>query len=108
MPSSIVRAFNDPDDYFAAVRSAEVDGVVTARGDYRAELTCIGLNRVVMQRGYDSLARVVNVAASLQLIGIHFATDPNQTASYFSGIELPQNAVMVLGLGCQQPCHGQA
>jgi AraC-like DNA-binding protein len=50
----------------------------------------------------------MKVAASSQLIGIHFATDPNQPASYFSGIELSQNAVKVLGLGSEHHLRSSA
>jgi AraC-like DNA-binding protein len=101
MLSVSVDSFTDPDAYFAAVRTAAVEGVVTARGDYRAELTNICLPRVVMSRGDDSLARVVNASVSPPIVGIHFATDPDQPASCFGGIELPQDAVMAIGSGSQ-------
>jgi len=49
MPSSSVLTFTEPDAYFATIRTAEVKGAVTARGDYRAELTSIELHRLWMQ-----------------------------------------------------------
>src|SRR5205085_820151 len=54
MPSSAVLRFTDPDAYYAAIRTAEVKGVVTTRGDYRAELTRIELHRLWMQRDRKS------------------------------------------------------
>jgi hypothetical protein len=53
MPSSAVRTFTDPDAYHAAIQNAEVEGVVTARGEYRTELTLIRLHRLWMQRGAE-------------------------------------------------------
>jgi hypothetical protein len=61
MPSISVLTFTEPDAYYAAIRTAEVDGVVTARGDYRAELTRIELHCLWMQRGVEGLPRVMNV-----------------------------------------------
>jgi hypothetical protein len=61
-----------------------------------------------MQRGYDSLARVVKVATNPQLIGLHFASDPNQPASHFGGIELSQNGAMVAGLGSEHHLRSSA
>jgi hypothetical protein len=40
-----------PDPYHAAIQNAEVQGVVTARGEYRTELTLIRRHRLWMQRG---------------------------------------------------------
>ena len=40
--------FTDPDAYHAAIQNAEVQGVVTARGEYRTELTLIRLHRLWM------------------------------------------------------------
>jgi hypothetical protein len=37
MPSSTVLYFADPDTYHAAIRAQQVEGVITARGDFRAE-----------------------------------------------------------------------
>jgi hypothetical protein len=55
MPSSTVRTFTDPDTYHAAIQNAEVEGVVTACGKYRTELTRIRLHRLWMQRGTETL-----------------------------------------------------
>ena len=55
MPSSTICTFTEPDAYFAAIRAQRVDGVVTARGDFRAELARTDLHRRWMQRGEESL-----------------------------------------------------
>ena len=64
MPNSAVLSFTDPDALYAAVRNAQVVGVVTARGNFRAELIRIDLNRVWMLRGEESLARIHSGSAS--------------------------------------------
>jgi hypothetical protein len=64
MASSVVLAFDDPDAFYAAIRTAEVKGVVTRRGAYRSELTRIELDRLWMQRGFERLPRVMNVRRS--------------------------------------------
>ncbi|MGC2198735.1 MAG: AraC family transcriptional regulator [Stellaceae bacterium] len=97
MPDSAVLAFTDADVYHAAVRNAQVEGVVTARGGFRAELTRIDLHRLWMLRGEESLARIHNVAIGTRP-AILFATDRNPS-EYIDGMELPQGQILVFGLG---------
>jgi hypothetical protein len=54
MPASSVLTFNDPDAYHAAIRDAHTEGIITGRGDFRAESTRIELDRVSLQRGEES------------------------------------------------------
>lgn len=37
MPSSATLTFTDPDTYFAGIRNLQIDGVITRRGEFRAE-----------------------------------------------------------------------
>jgi AraC-like DNA-binding protein len=94
MPQSAARTFADRDAYHAAISNAEVDGVVTARGDYRAELTLIVLHRLQMQRTDESLPRVVNIRAKGTRKGIFFATDQNQPTQQVRGTELAKGEVI--------------
>jgi AraC-like DNA-binding protein len=94
MPASAVCTFTGPDAYHAAIRNAEVDGVVTTRGDYRAELTLIVLHRLQMQRADESLPRVVNLKAKGPRKGIFFATDQNQPPQQVRGVELAEGEVI--------------
>jgi hypothetical protein len=50
MPSSAVLSFADPDMYFAGIRNLQIDGVITKRGELRAESTRIDLHRLWMHR----------------------------------------------------------
>jgi hypothetical protein len=54
MPNSSVLSFTDPDAYHAAIRAPQVEGVITAPGNFRAELTRIDFDRLLMQRGDES------------------------------------------------------
>jgi hypothetical protein len=44
--SSTVSTFTDPDAYHAAIRHTHAEGIVTGRGQFRAELTLVRLDRV--------------------------------------------------------------
>src|SRR5258708_3846140 len=100
MPDSVVLTFTDPDAYHANIRRTQVaEGVVTARGEYRSELTRTNLHRLWMQRGDETLARVLNFTASGQRVPILFATDQRQAAMHFSGLELSPDEIIVIGYG---------
>ena len=99
MPDSAVLTFTDPDGYHAAVRNAEVVGVVTTRGNYQAELTHINFHYLWMQRACENLPRVMNVKRSGTRATILFATEQNQPALYVRGMELPRGEILVLGSG---------
>ena len=50
MPLSAIRTFIDPDMYFSGIRNLQIEGVVTKRGEFRAESTRIDLHRLWMHR----------------------------------------------------------
>ena len=72
-----------------------MEGVVTARGSFRAELTRIDLHRLWMLRGEESLARIHSVAIGNRA-AILFATDRNPP-QYVDGMELPHDKILVFG-----------
>jgi hypothetical protein len=55
LPDSAVRTFTDPDAHHAAIRGAHAEGVVTARGNFRAEHATVRLDRVSPQRSAETL-----------------------------------------------------
>src|SRR4029077_20090264 len=59
MPSSATRTFTDPDMCFAGIRNLQIDGVITKRGEFRAESTRIDLHRLWMHRFDESLPRII-------------------------------------------------
>jgi len=55
---SKVLNFSDPDQYTAAVRAADMRVFTTAKGEFRAELTQVVMNKLWMQRFRENLPRV--------------------------------------------------
>jgi AraC-like DNA-binding protein len=98
MPSSAIRTFIDPDMYFAGIRNLHIDGVITKRGEFRAESTRIDLHRLWMHRIDESLPRVMRVTPSGKRSLILFATNPLQPEMQVSGIETSHEQIPMFGL----------
>jgi len=98
MPSSATRTFTDPDIYFAGIRNLQIDGVITKRGEFRAESTRIDLHRLWMHRFDESLPRIMRITPSGKRSLILFATDPYQPNIQVSGIETCQDQIAMFGL----------
>jgi AraC-like DNA-binding protein len=94
MPSSTVCTFTDPDAYHAALRAQRVEGVVTARGNFHAELTLIDFDRPLMQRAEENLPRVLNYETGPDRAAIIFATDQDQPAIHVSGVVLASGYII--------------
>ena len=99
MPSSATRTFTDPEMYFAGIRNLQIDGVITLRGEFRAESTRIDLHRLWMHRIDESLPRIMRVTPSGQRSLILFATDPYQPTMQVNGIETSRHQLAMFGLG---------
>jgi len=97
MPSSAVRTFTDPDEYFAGIRNLQIEGFV-ARGEFRAELTRVDLHRLFMCRFDENLPRVMKVTPSGMRGVIVFATDPRGPAMLTNGIEISYRQIARVGL----------
>jgi AraC-like DNA-binding protein len=108
--SSVVK-FTDPQPYQAAIRPAQVEILVTAKGDFHAELTRIELPRLLMQRGRESLPRIVRSTVSSERPPIFFLADVDQAAMRHSGMKLSFGDIMAVGSGSPHhhrtwaPCH---
>ena len=98
MPLSTVHTFTDPDMYFAGIRNLQIDGVITKRGEFRADSTRIDLHRLWMHRIDERLPRIMRVTPSGNRSLILFATDPYQPTMQVSGIETSQAQIAVFGL----------
>src|SRR5512133_3472060 len=98
MPSSATRTFTDPDTYFAGIRNLQIDGVVTKRGEFRAEATRIDLHRLWMHRIDERLPRIMRITPSGERSLILFATSPHQPEMQVSGIEASQDQIAMFGL----------
>jgi AraC-like DNA-binding protein len=98
MPSSATRTFADPDLYFAGIRNLQIHGVITKRGEFRAESTHIDLHLLFMYRADESLPRIIKVAPSGMRAGIVFATDPGEPPMLINGVEIADGQISGNGL----------
>jgi AraC-like DNA-binding protein len=99
MPSSDVRTFTDPDAYHTAIRSQRVEGVITARGNFHAELTRVDFDRLLMQRAHESLPRVLNMVNTPHRAAVIFATDQSQPVIHVTGTALSRGEILVWDSG---------
>jgi AraC-like DNA-binding protein len=99
MPSSVTRTFTDSDTYFAGgIRNLKIDGVITKRGDFRAEMTRMDLHRLWMHRFEERLPRIMRITPSGKRPHVLFTTDPCQPKMQVSGIETSQDQIAIFGL----------
>jgi AraC-like DNA-binding protein len=98
MPSSAVRTFTDPVEYFTGIRNLQIVGLVQRRGEFRAKSTRIDLHRLFMYRSDENLPRIMKVTPSGRRAGILFANAPGQPAMQFNGIEIADDQISRAGL----------
>jgi len=98
MLNSIVSTFTDPYAYQDAVRSAQVEVLVTARGDFRTELTRVDLHKLSLQSGRETLPRVGRGAIDAQRTAIYFLMG-DQAAGVHSGVDLSPGEIVVNAAG---------
>ena len=98
MPSSAVRTFTDPEEYFAGIRNLQIDGLVLRRGEFRARSTRTDLHRLWMHRFDEDLPRVMKVTPSGMRATIIFATHSGQAAVQVNGIEMSQSQIAKISL----------
>jgi AraC-like DNA-binding protein len=94
-PSIRTFAFTDPYSYQSTLRGAEIEVLVRAKGDFRAELTQIDLPRLWIQRGRETLPRIIRGAVSAGRAAISFVTAANQPESHQCGIVVTPGDVIV-------------
>jgi AraC-like DNA-binding protein len=94
-----VSRFDDPHAFQAAVKPAQVEILVTAKGTFDAELNRIIFPRLWAQRGRESLPRVANSTVSLDRPPIFFLADANQASIRHCGRDLDFGELVVAGPG---------
>jgi AraC-like DNA-binding protein len=100
MPSSSVLTFTDPDIYHAAIRDTHAEGVVTGRGNFRAESTAIRLDRLSLQRARETLPRVTYSVIDPRQFGFVFVTHPGRPV-YINGLDLSPGEVVMFRAGSE-------
>jgi len=111
MAGNGVVTFRDPESYQAAIRPAQAKVLVTAKGDFHAELIRADLPRLWMQRSRERLPRVLHSTACADRPPIFFLAGGDQGAIRHSGMEVSFGEIVALG-SCsthsqrsEAPCH---
>jgi AraC-like DNA-binding protein len=99
MPASSVSTFTDPGVFQEAVGPAQVEVLITARGDFRAELTRIDLRRVSLQTGRETLPRVGRGAVGAERSVVYFLVGADQPPGRHCGAELGPDDIVVNAAG---------
>ena len=111
MVRSVHSTFTDPDQYQAAIHPAQVEILVTAKGDFDAALTRIELSRLWVQHGRENLPRIANSIAKAERPPIFFLTRADQASISHNGRDLAYGEIVVAGSGSirhhrtEGPCH---
>jgi AraC-like DNA-binding protein len=99
MVGGSVSRFDDPYAFQAAVKPAQVEILVTTKGNFDAELNRIVFPRLWAQRGRENLPRVANSSVSLDRPPIFFLTDADQASIRHCGRDLEFGELVVAGPG---------
>ena len=98
MPSSAIRTFTDPVEYFTGIRNLQIVGIVQRRGEFRARSTRIDLHRLWMHRFDENLPCIMKVTPSRTRALIIFATGADRPTMRVNGIEISQNQIANIAL----------
>jgi AraC-like DNA-binding protein len=90
-----VLSFTDPLTCQAAIQAADVELFPTAKGNFRVEITQIGMNKLWMQRFRVSLPQVNTVVTKPDRRSIGFLTESNSSTLQHCGIEVSPGDIVV-------------
>ena len=91
--------FSDPHEYQAAIRPARVEVVVTAKGDFHAELKRVELRGLLIQRGRANLPTIAHSTVSRERVPIFFLTSCEQATMRHSGLEASFGQIIAVSPG---------
>ncbi|MBL6652110.1 MAG: helix-turn-helix domain-containing protein [Reyranella sp.] len=77
------------------MRATDVELLLTSRGDFHAELVQVDLGRLLMQRGADSLPRIVRISNHPNRAPIVFLADPEQAPVRQAGVKMTPGEIIV-------------
>jgi len=103
--------FTDPEVYQAAINPAQVELLVTTKGQYRAALAGIDLRGLSLQRGRESLPRVANATVKADRSALFFLASADQPSTRHSGRALEFGEIVASAAGSthhlrtEGPCH---
>jgi AraC-like DNA-binding protein len=95
VPLSRVFSFTDPLACQAVIWSADCELFPTGKGNFRVEITQVGMNRLWMHRIRVSLPEVNTVAVKPGRRSIGFLTEPNSSPLLHCGLEVLPGDIVV-------------
>ena len=95
MASSQVLAFDDPCEYMAAIRAADVELITTRAGTFSGELMQMNLPRLWLQRGVESLPGISQTTVRSERMVLGFLADSDQPAIRHCGAELSPREILL-------------
>lgn len=99
MPWSHVATYSDPYELAAGIRGVDADFVFTSKGDFRAEIVTIDLNRLWMMRTDETLPAILRETITSDRVTITLPSAP----MYLYGKELMPGEILAWGRGT--PSH---
>ncbi len=86
--------FSDPFSYQRTIRAADVQIVLKAKGEFRAELTRVDFSRLWMLRSHESLPRISHAANPATRSPIFFHTELAQASIRHTGLEVSPSHIV--------------
>jgi len=99
MLASAISNFDNPYSFQAAIRAADAEAVITQKGEFSAELTRVDLHRLWMQRGDESLPRIMHTAISRERSPIFFLAGLGETAMHNGGMDQAAGEIVFYSSG---------
>jgi len=95
MPESRFFTFDDPDRFRSTIRAGTYELFVKSKGNFRAELTRIDLERLWMQRGDTNLSWIMAASVDLKRAPLLFLADADQASLREDGMEVSSGEIVV-------------
>ena len=95
MAWSRVYNFTEPTACQSVIRSAQLELIPTAKGRFHAEITQIGMNRLLVQRFHVSLPQVNTVAVKPGRRSIGFLSEPGSAPFLHCGLKVLPGDIIV-------------
>jgi AraC-like DNA-binding protein len=98
MPGSGTRTFLEADRYEASLRQAQIDGIVTSGGKFKARLTWAELHHLQLLRCEEDLPRIAYLTLAPRLAFVTFPTD-SEPLPVWRGTKLQAGDIMLHSRG---------
>ena len=96
---SWTHAFTDPDLYGRTIRGGQAEVIVVGKGDFSAELTRVEFERLWMQRGHETTARIAWARNAPSRSAITFLTSKDQDPITDYGLDMSPGDLLFAGPG---------